>query len=225
MKKIMVTFLMLMAVLMLSMSSAQATSFTFGDDNNFWPGYQNNSPDDNKDVIGGAPDVIGGKAIVDGSGILTEVDFNYSVYDYLVPTASLFIDAGSNGYWDYVIQAKGSKLHLYSFSGFDYSVKSNYVLSSWMNSNFREEHPFQANLEVLDYTDLGIYTGFSKTTGAFAYTGLSVLVGNGNFTIGWVPLCANDVIYESVPEPTQMLLLGTALIGLAGIGRKKFFKK
>jgi hypothetical protein len=28
-----------------------------------------------------------------------------------------------------------------------------------------------------------------------------------------------------VPEPTQMLLLGTALIGLAGIGRKKFFKK
>jgi hypothetical protein len=34
-----------------------------------------------------------------------------------------------------------------------------------------------------------------------------------------------DYIIKRVPEPTQMLLLGTALIGLAGIGRKKFFKK
>jgi len=56
--------------------------------------------------------------------------------------------------------------------------------------------------------------------------GTSLLLGD-NIGIHWGMTCANDVIEGSapVPEPATMLLLGTGLIGLAGVGRKKVFKK
>jgi hypothetical protein len=36
--------------------------------------------------------------------------------------------------------------------------------------------------------------------------------------------CGNDNLIGSVPEPSNMFLLGTGILGLVAIGRKRYFK-
>ena len=118
---------------------------------------------------------------------------------------------------------------------------SNYIISgvdnsgSWAGYGIRDKHPvaYSGNTEWLSSVsfdgwkeltepDEPLYSTFDFTNGG-NQTGL--FVGCDDLIIGWAMNCANDVIYEKipnpVPEPGTILLVGTGLLGLALGSRKK----
>lgn len=76
--------------------------------------------------------------------------------------------------------------------------------------------------------------GFGEVdSGDYSYDVTASYLEDGEFTITLVSLWGDffidksdlEITYNPVPEPSTMLLLGCGLIGLAGFGRKRLFKK
>ena len=88
-----------------------------------------------------------------------------------------------------------------------------------------------SNLEALASGELFVFDGmlrFSINIGEINELLYQQLLDSADgLAIHWGQTCANDVIegYASVPEPAPMFLFGTSLLGVAAIGRRKFFKK
>jgi len=101
---------------------------------------------------------------------------------------------------------------LYLFNGIDYLFEN--ILTGGDFFTFDPEG-------VDRFRILGIETsaGLDPDNTTAFITGLT-FVGSGGFTGTMTP-----ITQEVVPEPATILLIGSGLIGLAGYGRKKFFKK
>ena len=219
---------------------ARASSVSFGDAAKYWQGYSNGTADDTRDTIG-TPDFLGGTATFDdATGYLTGVSINYTGYFSPVASGSarvipgdLFLDAGSDGHWDYVVKlVAGSQTPVANYASLsilDVSAiaSPSYLMSGsdnsgyWAGYGIRDGHPYAWDGGGTPL-GTGSLTGFNQlASGGTLVFELGIgLPMNANLTLSFSPSCANDVLIEKVsapvPEPTGALIFG---IGLAAVSR------
>ena len=252
MKRILTVLVLFAGFMFLAQGMAQATTFSFGDESIYWPGWTDsyNTANNTKDVVG-TPDLTGGKVVTDSSGNLTSISIRYTSVDSHNPiryvAGDLFIDLDRDANWDYVVHNNYNTSNghwtlssttsiLYNLNNSIARNSSSYLLSNDTLNNgnngngFRNDHPVvisDAALSGMTALDSVVITDFSSTVPGnvvFAFSGGSAINVNWNSAIiGFAPTCANDVIYSQVPEPATLLLLGLGLFGMGIVSRKRFF--
>jgi len=196
--------------------SAMATTLTFQDTMNYFPGWSNGSEDDSKDVIGN-PQVESLAITFDetSNNLLQSVVVNMTnrmVYD------TLFInnDSGDQG-WDFMI--RDTKLNNASENVSFYSVAENYtytLVGLPPNQGARDAHPngiVESDLTLIN-TALSVVWDPTTSTLTYDFSNYAIYLAD-KFNVGYTPWCANDV--AMVPEPASMLLFGAGLASLAGM--------
>lgn len=218
---------------------ANATTVSFVDTTKIWSGWTNNVVGTNG-IAQNDTDSIGSPQVV-----TTTIDFTNSILNSIVFTGlyplpqnvfagDLFlnlINSSNDTTWDYVVRSLNGTDGTYGIYKVAVDAVKNpntdpYVMSYYDNNpqNFRSLHP----IGVKD-SELGQLVGSATLSGLYTdkitynfLNGFDVL--DKSFIIGWTATCANDVIYQPVPEPGTMALLGAGLLGLVVYSKRRMGK-
>jgi hypothetical protein len=223
-----------LVALTLSPVGASAVSVSFGDSARTWPGHGNGTGDDARDTIG-TPDLLGGTAHLH-DGLLAQVTLDYRGPFSLVGSGpgsviagDLFIDAGADGAWDFVVKlVAGPHTAVASYASaaiLDVRGQAeSYLLSGaddtghWRGFGIRDRHPYAwdgggapigtASVTAPDPLASGLQTLRFDLGGGLA-------VGE-QFLLGFAASCGNDVLFERivapVPEPSAALVFAAGLL-------------
>ncbi len=214
------------ALLLLAIPQANADTFTFNDHWINWPGYDFG---DTNDVHGSHPQIE--QMVIttnDTSGFLQTVQVIFaSGSDSRLVYDSLFINSYNTTTtntqwddWDYFVHAgeqhgAGQTNGTVPNDGL-YSVNPNYQYTT--AANYRTGNPDGIDAGSLTDMDLNFSPSYANDILTYDLSSYDINVSDG-FFMAYAPWCANDVM--GTPEPATMLLFGTGLIGLVGIGRRK----
>jgi hypothetical protein len=226
----------------LASGDAGAVSVSFGDSLAYWSGYANGTSDDGKDTIR-HPDLTGGTATFH-RGLLASIEIDYLGPFSLVASGpgsvipgDLFIDAGADGDWDYVMKLVAgpqSAANYASLSILDVDGElASYLTSGadhaghWQGYLVRNDHPYAWNgggseIGTGSLSAPSLLAGGSQSLELDLGPGLHV---GHQFVLAFAASCANDVLFEvidvPVPEPGTGLLLAVGLAAVARIPRPR----
>jgi len=218
------------ALLLLASTQANADTFTFNDHWINWPGYDFG---DNADVHGGGPHVEQMVITTDSNNIyLQSIQVLFAPNTERLTYDSLFINSfnentNSSSWddWDYFVHAGGN--HSYNPAWVAGNLPGNglyHVKQQPGGYNYttttrsRVGNPNGIDADSLNDMDLNFSPSYANDILTYDLSSYDINVSDG-FFMAYAPWCANDVM--GTPEPATMLLFGTGLIGLVGIGRRK----